>query len=398
MPPSTVDPPSASIPELLPCVCEGSLPHLRELGARLPRNFTPSNAAGILEALFASLSTPTGFELGPNTSATTEQLAAPMEAFSSLTKVARWSIANPSTRPSILTFRVLSNSQGSYIFWALHALGLKGSATSDTSPTLQRMSRKHLEMFGIVASFFHALSQLPNNSFQELASREEVIDIALVLWVITYEGHPPPPPPAPPPIYPSGSRGREDDLDQEDEAMTIFAKVTEINTKDVVASIMDERVCGPEVFVERTIARMAPLADLKLIRRLSHFGPVTVEVTSMRHVVQTTQYIIEAEPLLHELFMQKDAFPTYIGVVATIAAKYDSRTMGLLMLRREPAEAIMRRWNGYIVAIVPMSSAIFEMSLSFPRSTVQNMTALIAGVLSRWQHTARRWRSVDTRG
>ncbi|TEB26130.1 hypothetical protein FA13DRAFT_1112035 [Coprinellus micaceus] len=202
MPPSTVDPPSASIPELLPCVREDSLPHLRELGARHPRNFTPSNAAGILEALFASLATSTGSGLGPNTRATAEQLAAPMEAFSSLTKVTRWSIANPSTRLSILAVRMLSNSQGNYIFRALRALGLKGSATSDTNPTLQLVSRKHLEMFGIVAAFFHALSQLPNNSFQELASREEVIDIALALWVSTYDGHPP--------IYPSGGRGRED--------------------------------------------------------------------------------------------------------------------------------------------------------------------------------------------
>ena len=68
-----------------------------------------------------------------------------------------------------------------------------------------------------------------------------------------------------------------------------------------------------------------------------------------------------------------------MGVVATIAAKYDSRTMGLLILRREPAETIMRRWNGYIVVIVPMSSANFEMALSFSRSPVQNMRALIAG-------------------
>jgi hypothetical protein len=53
--------------------------------------------------------------------------------------------------------------------------------------------------------------------------------------------------------------------------------------------------------------------------------------------------------------------------------------MGLMMLKREPPETITRRWSGYMVEIVPMSRAVIEISLSYPRSTVRNMKALIAG-------------------
>jgi hypothetical protein len=293
-----------------------------------------------------------------------------MEALSSLTKVTRWCIANPSTQPSLLTFGMLSNSQDAYIFWAIRALGLEGPTTSATLPTLRLGSQKQLEKYEITASFFHTISQIPNGTFEGLTSREDVIDIALTLWTSVYDDQPP--------IYPSGSRGLEDDLDQEDAATAVFAQVSEANARGVVAAIMDEWICTPDTFVERTISRMVPLSDLKLIRRLSHFGPVTVELTSMRHVVKTTQHITEVEPYLQGLFMQKDAFPAYIRVAATFAAKYDARTTGLMMLKREPPEIAMNRWARYMVDIVHMSRLILELTLLYSRSPTRDMKTLIA--------------------
>ncbi|KAJ3527552.1 hypothetical protein NMY22_g9743 [Coprinellus aureogranulatus] len=125
-----------------------------------------------------------------------------------------------------------------------------------------------------------------------LSSEQVMLDFAVAWWATQYCGVPP--------IYPDNNRAASKEEDG-DAPMVLFGSITERNAKGLARTVMDGRVCDPEVFVQRTIQRMKSLLQLNKLDHLKHLPNNTLEIVSMECAVISLDHLIKAEPSLGRL-------------------------------------------------------------------------------------------------
>ncbi|KAJ3500124.1 hypothetical protein NMY22_g19367 [Coprinellus aureogranulatus] len=321
-----------SMEELLDAAETGSVPHMRQLRARIPQHFL-DHSLRILQLISSHLSISEsldGFE--PNG----RQITLVVSVLLTLAEVNRWYTAHPGSNndhSQVATYGEYFKVQDFSHFWALRLLGVPASPESP-NPSQQWMpSERRLALYECVAFYYHTMFRTPTDFHKSARWQESFVDAAIALWITLHHGVKTRSAPASsegvrlfrcPEFYPSGKRGREPDTDQQDQGTGVFYNVALVNSRGIVESLMEGRVCTPEVFVDRTIGRMRSLQDVSCLRHLSHLPTSTIEVSNMRCIVTITHQVMQEDSQMRDLFLREMAPCSYMNVLNDVGKRLET--------------------------------------------------------------------------
>lgn len=223
-----------------------------------------------------------------------------------------------------------------------------------------------LSIFNGTTTFYASLFRTFPRLLVLLSSQSSMLEVAIAWWTVLHRGSPP--------LYPGGERSRDPDEDSVGDLATMLVHtITKENPKGMAAAILNGKVCDLATFAERTIQRMWCLLRIKQLQHLADFPEATVENANLRYLVTVTNFLMEADPRIHEAFMKAHVASAYITVLSSTTARVYGRIRPHLKVQDR------RKLTRQITEIVDLARFPVQWVSSTPARARKNMVDVVKG-------------------
>ncbi|KAJ3531161.1 hypothetical protein NMY22_g8272 [Coprinellus aureogranulatus] len=330
----------------------GSLPHLRQLRARIAKEY-PEYGLQMLEAVLCNLKEPSSEEDEDDARAIAERTALTVVSVASLKGIALWLGSQKVRTPvSISSSLLLFSSAKDYAARILQLL-----TTATTESTL-------LEVHHDVTCLFRVLLDANPRLLPTLAQLPSMLDIAIAYWTTQYRGFPV--------LYPGGLPTDVPLIAESgDLGLWLFDRLTAENPGGMAEAVMDGRICEPKIFVKRMVERMSSMAPIQQVPNLANVKGWTVEVANAGYCVHSMDQVCEKEVRILKLLMATSRYPEkMVQALGRMSTRLDERKLS------DDAQEL-KRHTEHLMEILELSQHVVNWVARTSTNVVRNMRRLM---------------------